>query len=96
MLGKAFYHSVQNLSSYSFLSKYIKIKTYRTTILPVVFLGCDTWSLTFRQEARLKVFKNRVLRRIFWPKRDKVTGESGENYIMRSLIICTPHRMLFG
>jgi hypothetical protein len=47
---------------------------YRTIILPVVLYGCDTSSLTLREEQRLRVFKNRVLRRIFGPKRDKVTG----------------------
>jgi hypothetical protein len=44
-------------------------------ILPVVLYGCETWSLTLREEHRLKVFENRVLRRIFGPKRDEVTGE---------------------
>jgi len=48
---------------------------YRTVILPAVLYGCETWSLTFREERRLRVFENRVLRRIFGPKRDKVTGE---------------------
>jgi hypothetical protein len=64
---------VQDLVSSSLLSKYIKI--YRTIILPVVLYGCETWSLTQREEHRLKVFENRVLRRIFGPKRDEVTGE---------------------
>ena len=53
----------------------LKIKIYRTTILPVVLYGCETWSLTLREECRLRVFENRVLRRIFGPKRDEVTGE---------------------
>ena len=57
------------------LSKNIKIKAYRTTDLPVVLYGCETWSLTFSEECRLGVFKNRVLQRIFGPKRDEVTGE---------------------
>ena len=52
-----------------------KIKIYRTIILPVVSYGCETWSLTLRKEHRLRVFENRVLRRIFGPKRDGVTGE---------------------
>jgi hypothetical protein len=56
------------------LSKNLKIKIYRTIILPVVLYGCETWSLTL-EERRLRVFENRVLRRIFGPKRDKVTGE---------------------
>jgi hypothetical protein len=48
---------------------------YRTVILPVVLCGCETWSLTLREERRLRVFENRVLRRIFGPKRDEVTRE---------------------
>ena len=59
----------------SLLSKNIKIKIYRAIILRVVFCGCETWSLTLREERRLTVFENRVLRRIFGPKRDEVTGE---------------------
>ena len=61
--------------SSSFLSKNLKIKMYRTVILPVVLYGCETWSLTFRDERRLSVFENRVLRRIFGPKRDEVAEE---------------------
>jgi hypothetical protein len=57
------------------LPENIKIKIYRTIILPVVLYGCETWSLTLRDERRLGMFENRVLRRIFWPKRDEVTGE---------------------
>jgi len=48
---------------------------YRIIILSVILHGCKTWSLTLREERRLRVFENRVLRRIFGPKRDKVTGE---------------------
>jgi hypothetical protein len=48
---------------------------YKTIILPVVLYGCETWSLTLKEEHRLRVFENRVLRRIFGPKRDDVTGE---------------------
>jgi len=48
---------------------------YRTIILPVVLYGCETWSLTLREERRLRVFENRVLRRVFRSKRDKITGE---------------------
>jgi hypothetical protein len=58
-----------------FLSKYIRIKIYRTIILHVVLYGCETWSLTLRERSGLRVFENRVLRRIFGPKRDGVTGE---------------------
>jgi uncharacterized membrane protein len=53
----------------------MKIRIYKTVILPAVLYGCETWSLTSRQEHRLRVFENRVLRRIFGPKRDEVTGE---------------------
>jgi hypothetical protein len=74
-LENAFYHSVQDLLSTSLLSKNTKIKIYITIILPVVLYGCETWSLTLREEHRLRVFGNRVLRRIFGPKRDEVTGE---------------------
>jgi len=66
-------HSVQNLLSSSLLSKNIKMKINRSIILPDVFYGCKTWSLTLREERRLRVFGNRVLRRIFGPKRDGVT-----------------------
>jgi hypothetical protein len=99
------YYSVQNLLSYSLLSKNLKInalnaelnhicyllallgahhilhmsrirvKIYRTIILPVVSYGCETWSLTLSEEHGLRVFENRVLRIIFGPKRDEVTGE---------------------
>ena len=57
------------------LSKNLKIKIYRTIILPVVLYGCETWSLTLRGERKLRVFENRVSRRIFGPRRDEVTGE---------------------
>ena len=73
--GNACYHSVQNLLSSRLLSRNLKIKIYRTIILPVVLYGCETWSLTLREERRLRVFENRVLRRIFGPRRDEVTGE---------------------
>jgi len=56
------------------LSKNLKIKIYRNTILPVVVYGCETWSLKLREERRLRVFENRVVRRIYGPKRDEVTG----------------------
>jgi hypothetical protein len=71
--GNACYHSVRCLLSSSLLSKNLKI--YRTIILPVVLYGCETWSLTLKEEPRLTVFENRVLRRIFGPSRDDVTGE---------------------
>jgi hypothetical protein len=57
------------------LSKNLKIRIYKTIILPVVLYGCETWSLTLREVHRLRVFENRVLRRIFGPKRGEVMGE---------------------
>jgi hypothetical protein len=73
--GNACHHSVQSLRFSRLLSKNINVKIYRTIILPVVLYGCETWSLTLREEHELRVFENRVLRRIFGPKRDEVTGE---------------------
>jgi len=81
--GNACYHSVQNLLSSRLLSQNLKIKIYiyiyiyiyRTIILPVVLYGCETWSLTLREERKLRMFENMVLRRIFGPRRNEVTGE---------------------
>ena len=66
---------MQNLLSFSLLSKNLNVKIYRTIFLPVVLYGFETWSLTMREECRLRVFENRVLRRISGPNRDEVTGE---------------------
>ena len=66
---------MQNLFVSSLLSRNIKIKIYTTIILPVVLYGCVTWSLIVREERSLMVFENRVLRRIFGPKRNEVMGE---------------------
>ena len=66
---------MQNLLSSRLLSKNLKIKIYRTIILPVVLYGCETCSLTLQEERRLRVFENKVLRRIFGPRRDEVTGD---------------------
>jgi len=73
--GNASYHSVQNLLSSSLLHKNLKIKILRNLILPEVVYGCETWLLTMREERRLSVFQNRVMRRIFGPKRDEVKRE---------------------
>jgi hypothetical protein len=70
--GNACYHSVQSLLSSRLLSRNVKVKIYKTIILPVLY-GCETWSVKLREEHRLRVFENRVLRRIFGPKRDGVT-----------------------
>jgi hypothetical protein len=74
-LGNACYHAVQNLLSSHLLSRNVKIEIYKTIILPVVLYGCETLSLTLREQHRLRVCENRVLRRIFWPKRYEVTGD---------------------
>ncbi|KAJ4426321.1 hypothetical protein ANN_27135 [Periplaneta americana] len=76
-MGNACYYSVEKLLSSSLLSKNLKVridKTVRPT-LPVVLYGCETWTLTLREEQRLRVFENKVLRKIFGAKRDEVTGE---------------------
>jgi hypothetical protein len=67
--GNTCYNSVRSLS------RNVKVKIYKTITLPVVLYGCETWSLALREEHGLRVFENRVLRRIFAPKRDEVTGE---------------------
>jgi sorting nexin-29 len=72
--GNACYHSVQSLLSSLLLSKNIKVKIYKTIILPVVLYGCETWSLTLREDHRLRVFEKKVMR-IFGPMRDEVTEE---------------------
>jgi hypothetical protein len=73
--GNACYHSVQSLLSSRLLSRNVKVKVYKTISVPVVLNGYKTWSLTLKEEHRLRVFDNRVLRGIFGPKRDEVTGE---------------------
>jgi hypothetical protein len=72
--GNTCYHSVLNLLPSRLFSNDVKIRTHNTIVLPVVLYGCETWSLTVREEHKLRVFENRVLRRIFGPKRDGVTG----------------------
>jgi hypothetical protein len=72
--GNACYHSVQRPLSSRLLSRNVNVKIYKTIILPVVLYGCETWSLTLREEHRLRVFENRALRIIFGAKRDEVTG----------------------
>ncbi|KAJ4435446.1 hypothetical protein ANN_18061 [Periplaneta americana] len=74
-MGNACYYSVEKYLSSSQLSKNVKVRIYKTVILPVVLYGCETWTLTLRQEHRLRVFENKVLRKIFGAKRDEVTGE---------------------
>ncbi|KAJ4450211.1 hypothetical protein ANN_01618 [Periplaneta americana] len=74
-MGNACYYSVEKLLSSSLLSKKLKVRIYKTVILPVVLYGCETWTLTLREEHRLRVFENKVLRKIFGAKRDEVTRE---------------------
>ncbi|KAJ4425726.1 hypothetical protein ANN_27922 [Periplaneta americana] len=74
-MGNACYYSVEKLLSSSLLSKNLKVRIYKTVILPVLLYGCDTWTLTLREEHRLRMFENKVLRKIFGAKRDEVTGE---------------------
>jgi hypothetical protein len=73
--GNACYRSVESLLSSHLLSNNVKVEIHKTIIIPIVLHGCETWSLTLREENRLRVFENTVLRRIFGPRRDEVTGE---------------------
>ncbi|KAJ4428321.1 hypothetical protein ANN_24340 [Periplaneta americana] len=74
-MGNACYYSVEKLLSSILLSKNLKVRIYKTVILPVVLYSCETWTLALREEHRLRVFENKVLRKIFRAKRDEVTGE---------------------
>jgi hypothetical protein len=73
--GNACYHSVQSPLSSRLLSRNVKVKLHKTIILTVILYGCETWSLTLREEHRMRVFENRVLSRLFGPKRDGITEE---------------------
>jgi hypothetical protein len=73
--GNACNHSIQNLLFSPLLCKNVKIRIHKALILPVVLYGCETRYLALREEQRLRVFENRLLRRIFGPKRDEVTGD---------------------
>jgi len=75
MSGNACYYSVENLLTSRLLLKNLKIKIYRIIILSVVLYRCETWSLTLREERKLRVFQNKVLRRIFGPRMDELTGD---------------------
>ena len=94
MSRNACHHSVQNLSSFSLLSKNVKVKIYRTIILPVLLYGCTAWSRTLREARRLRIFENRMLRSIFGPKWDEVTGE-WKKLNNEELMIYIPHLILF-
>jgi hypothetical protein len=77
------------------LSRNLKVKIHKTIILSVVLYGCETWSVTLREQHRLRVFENRVLRGKFGPKRDEVTGEWGKLH-NGELQICILHQILLG
>ena len=74
-MGNACYYSLEKILSSRLLSKKLKVNTYRpkTTILPVVLYGCETWSFNFREEHRLRVVEKKALRKIFGAKRDEIT-----------------------
>jgi len=81
-------HSVEYLLSSSVLSKNIKIEIYRTTVFPVVLCGFETWRVTVREERRLRLLKNGVLRKIFGSERDEVLGEWGGHYEELHDVLC--------
>jgi hypothetical protein len=89
--GNACYYSVQNILSSCLISKNLKIKIYKTVILTVVLYGCETWSLTLREEHRLRVFENRMLRKIFGPKREDRSWRKLHNDELHSLTACILH-----
>jgi hypothetical protein len=93
--GIGCYHSVRCLLSSGLLSRNIKVKIYKTIILPVVLYGCETWSLTLREEHRLRVFENRILRRILG-LRGMGLRENGVSCTMRNFIVCTHPQISFG
>ena len=86
-MGTACYYSLEKILTSRLLSKKLKVKTYKTIILPVVLYGCETRSLTLREEHRIRVFENKVLRKIFGSKRDEITA-NGENYTILSYMHC--------
>ena len=73
-MGNACFYSLEKILSSRLLSKKLKVKASKTIILPVVLYGCETLSLILREEHRLRVFENKVLRKIFGAKRDEITG----------------------
>ena len=88
-------HTEVAVTEDSYSNTNLKIKIYRTIIFPVVLYGCETWSLTLREEGKLRVFENMVLRRIFGPARDEVTGEWRRLH-NEELNDCIPHPILCG
>jgi len=92
--GNACYYSVQNLLPSHLISKKLKIKIYKTVILSVVLYGCKIWSLTLREEYRLRVYENNVLRKIFGHEGRKM--DHGENCIMMNVMACNLHLIFLG
>ena len=86
-MGNACYYSLEKILLSCLLSKKLKLNTYKTIILPVVLYGCEIWSLTLREEQRLRLFENKVLRKIFGLREIKLQ-ENGENYIMLRNMYC--------
>ena len=88
-MGNACYYSLEKILLSHLLSKKVNVKTYKTIILPVVLYGCETWSLTLREEHRLRVFENKVayLGRYLGLRKTKLQ-ENGESYIMLSYMHC--------
>ena len=80
-MGNACYYSSEKILSSRLLSKKLKVKSYKAIILPIVLYGCETWSLTMREECRLRVFESKVLRKIFGLRQIKLQ-ENGESYKM--------------
>ena len=74
-MGNACHYSLEKILSFRLLSKKLKVNTYKTITVPVALYGCETWSLTLREEHRLTVFENKVLRKIFGAKKDEIIGE---------------------
>jgi len=73
--GNACFYSVQKLLTSRLISSKLKLKIYGTVILPVILYGCESWSTTLADEHKLRVFENKILRKIYGPKRDETTGE---------------------
>jgi hypothetical protein len=86
-------HSVQSLSSFRLFRKNLKLKIYKTIILPLLYV-CESWSLTLREEHRLNVSENRMLRRIFGPKREEVAG--GWRRLHNEELLCALRKILLG
>ena len=78
-----------SLNTFVFSTSNLKIKIYKTIILPVVLYGCEAWSLSLKEECRLRVLENRILRQIFGPERD--ANGSGKGFTMRNFVICIIH-----